>query len=135
LRPSSLNRITSEKNDFKIWEIPDHSLNVFVIQYGISRGNVTREKRSLRCEQLRVTPQIGVGQRTEFRQFHQKPPVAFILATGGIPSFDSAQGIEVMQFLYRRHPEIRMQSELVMKPRGSTFLSPNAQKIRACVAR
>src|SRR5215468_7587576 len=38
-----------------------------------------------------------------------------------------------MQFLYRRHPEIRMRLELPIKPRGSCFLCSHAEKIRTCV--
>jgi hypothetical protein len=57
----------------------------------------------------------------------------FVPATRGVLSFDSAQRVEVMQLLYRRHPKVRMEVELVIKPGGSTFLSSHTQKIRTCI--
>jgi len=39
-----------------------------------------------------------------------------------------------MQFLYRRHPEIGMRIELLIKPGGSGFMGSDTQKIRLCTA-
>ena len=38
-----------------------------------------------------------------------------------------------MQFLYRRHPEIGMPLELLIKPRGSGLLRSHAQEIGTCI--
>ena len=38
-----------------------------------------------------------------------------------------------MQFLHRRHPEIRMGLELLIKPRGSCLLCSDAQEIGPCI--
>jgi hypothetical protein len=59
--------------------------------------------------------------------------VAVILVTGRILPFDSTQRIEVMHLLHRRHAEIRVQSELVKKPRRSSFLGTDAQEIWASI--
>jgi hypothetical protein len=40
-----------------------------------------------------------------------------------------------MQFLYRRHPEIGMGIELLIKPGGSGFMGADTEKIGACIAR
>jgi len=45
-----------------------------------------------------------------------------------------AQFIKIMQFLYGRHPEIRMRVELLIKPCRSSFLSAHTQEIRAYIA-
>jgi hypothetical protein len=37
-----------------------------------------------------------------------------------------------MHLFHGRHPEIRMQRQLVKKPGRSAFLSPDAQEIRLC---
>ena len=37
-----------------------------------------------------------------------------------------------MQFLYRRHPEIRMGVELLIKPSRSAFVGADAQEIGSC---
>ena len=42
----------------------------------------------------------------------------------GVPAF-----IEIVQFLARRHPEIRMRRELMVKPGGAGFLRTDAKKI------
>jgi len=34
-----------------------------------------------------------------------------------------------MEFLYRRHPEVRMGIELLIKPGASSFMSSDTQKI------
>jgi hypothetical protein len=39
-----------------------------------------------------------------------------------------------MEFLYRRHPEIGMRIELLIKPGASGFVGSDTQKIRACPA-
>jgi hypothetical protein len=39
-----------------------------------------------------------------------------------------------MQFLYRRHPEIRVSLKLPIKPRGSAFLGPHTQEIGSGIA-
>jgi hypothetical protein len=46
---------------------------------------------------------------------------------------DPAQLIKVMQFLYGRHPEIRMRVELLIKPCRSTFVGSNAHEIGLCM--
>lgn len=45
----------------------------------------------------------------------------------------SVQTVQVMQFLYRRHPKIRVRLQLPIEPRCSGFLRANAQEIRACL--
>jgi hypothetical protein len=37
-----------------------------------------------------------------------------------------------MEFLYWRHPEIRMQFQLAIKPGGSGFLSSDTEEIGSC---
>jgi hypothetical protein len=44
------------------------------------------------------------------------------------------QSIQVMQLLYRRHPEIGMWLQLPIKPRSSSFLRAHAQEVRAGAA-
>jgi hypothetical protein len=46
----------------------------------------------------------------------------------------SIQFVQIMQFLYRRHPEIGMWLELSIQPRGSSFLRAHAQEVRTRIA-
>src|SRR5204863_7552981 len=48
--------------------------------------------------------------------------------------WNPAEFIKIMQFLYWRHPEIGMVSELPIKPRGPALLGSHAQEIRARIA-
>ena len=49
--------------------------------------------------------------------------------------FDPAQLIKIMQFLYGRHPEIRMRVELLIKPRGPAFVGSDTDEIGLCMPR
>jgi len=64
----------------------------------------------------------------------QKSKIAVISIARATSALNPAQLIKVMQFLYGRHPEIRMGIKLLIEPGGSGFVRSDAQKIRACVA-
>jgi hypothetical protein len=52
----------------------------------------------------------------------QKCKIAFISAARTSCALNPAQLIKVMEFLYRRHPEIGMRIELLIKPGASGFV-------------
>src|SRR5437879_6088421 len=47
--------------------------------------------------------------------------------------FSPTQFIKITHLFYRRHPEIRVGSQLVIKPCRSTFLSPDTKEIGLCI--
>ena len=62
----------------------------------------------------------------------EKAEIALISATWRRGAFDVAQLIKIMQLLERRHPEIRMGVELLIKPGRSALVGANAQEIGSC---
>ena len=87
------------------------------------------------AEQPAVTLQIDMALHAQIFDALQKTKVTFVFGARRLMSLRSVQIVEVMQFLYRWHPEIGMRLELPIEPRGSGFLRPNAQEIGACLTR
>src|SRR5207247_9178175 len=66
---------------------------------------------------------------TEDPYVFQKAKIALVSAARRRCALNPAQLIQVMQLLYRRHPEIRMGVELLIKPGRSAFVDADAQEI------
>jgi hypothetical protein len=65
----------------------------------------------------------------------KKMTIALIPAARRNRVLNPAQLIKILQFLYGRHPEIRMGVELLIKPRRSAFVSSDAHEIGLCMPR
>src|SRR5690349_17156277 len=59
--------------------------------------------------------------------------IALVSALRSRRVLNPAQLIKIMQFLYRRHPEIRMRVELLIKPGRSAFVGSDADEIGLCM--
>jgi hypothetical protein len=65
----------------------------------------------------------------EALQALKKMTIALVSALRSRRVFNPAQLIKIMQFFYRRHPEVRMRVELLIKPRRPAFVGSDADKI------
>src|SRR4029450_1013979 len=66
---------------------------------------------------------------TEALDLDQKAKVAFISTARRRCPLNPAQLIKIMEFLYRRHPKIRMPVQLLIKPGRSAFVGSDTQEI------
>src|SRR5438105_2606880 len=72
---------------------------------------------------------------TEGVQVFKEMKIALVSEAWRGRVLDPAQLIKIMQFLYRRHPEIRMGVELLIKPCRSTFVGSDGHEIGLCMPR
>jgi hypothetical protein len=72
---------------------------------------------------------------TEAIQVVKETKIALVSAAWRGRVLDPAQLIKIMQFLYGRHPEIRMRVKLLIKPGRSTFVGSDAHEIGLRTAR
>src|SRR6266446_4342818 len=113
----------------------DDSSNDLIAQRRIGRRDVAGEERCFGFEQLGIILKVDTRFGTEALHALQKAKIALVSATRRACALNPAQFIKIMQFLYRRHPEIRMRVELLIKPCRSTFLSSDTQEIGPSIAR
>src|SRR6266481_4307265 len=112
----------------------DDSSNDLIAQRRIGRRDVAGEERCFGFEQPGVILKVDTRFGTEALHALQKAKIALVSATRRACALNPAQFIKIMQFLYRRHPEIRMRVELLIKPCRSSFLSAHTQEIRTRIA-
>jgi hypothetical protein len=122
VRPHSLNWVTRQKDHLQVWEISNNLPNDFLTQRRIIWRNITRKERCLGFKQSPVILEVDARFSAETLQPLKKSKIAFISAARTSCALNPAQLIKVMQFLYRRHPEIRMRIELLKKPSASGFV-------------
>src|SRR6476646_11175229 len=111
----------------------DDSFDDLIVESRVGWRNVTREQMPLILEQLTVALEIEIKPDTQVFHTLQKGGVVLVSRSWRMKPLHSVQLIEVMQFLYRRHPEIRVALELLIQPRGSGLLRSYAQEIGVCV--
>ena len=112
LGPGSLDRIASEEYHLQVRKMIDDSLDDLIAQSRVGWRNVTREKRSFVAEQPAVSIEIDMGSHAQVFDALQKTSITSVLRARRTMSFRSVQIVEVMEFLYRGHPEIGMRLEL-----------------------
>ena len=119
-------------------------------QRAIGGGDVPRQQIPLWPKQVGVTVHISWFADTTARNFKKVavPAVERPEASRGSSGIRSLQirrifrerllealvgkrRIEIVQFLDRRHPEFRMELQLIVEPSGRSFLKSHAQKVRA----
>ena len=76
-------------------------------------------------KQPAVTIEIEIKLRTQIFHPVYKRTVARVSAPRRMKLLGSSWLVEIMEFLYGRHPEIGMRLELLVEPRGSGFLGSN----------
>jgi len=132
VRPESLHWITRKEDDFQVWEVSNDLASKFAAQRRIVWRNITGDQRSLGFEQSAVILEIYIRFRAEAVQTLKKMTIALISTAPRGRVFNPAQLIKIMQFLYRRHPEIRMGIELLIKPCRPAFVGSDTDEIGLC---
>src|SRR4029077_20092542 len=115
-------------------EVSDNLSNYFITQRRVIRRNITGKERCLGFKQSSIILEVDARFSAKALEPLQKSTIAVVSATRMSCALNPAQLIKVMQFLYRRHPEIRMGIELLIKPGGSGFMGPDTEKIGPCTA-
>src|SRR4030095_15503923 len=81
-------------------------------------------------KQSSIILEVDARFRAKTFEPFQKSTIAFVSTTRLGSALNSAHLIKVMQFLYRRHPEIWMGIELLIQPGCARFMGADTQKIR-----
>src|SRR5436190_15965320 len=141
--PRARNGIAYQQYDPEVRQVFSYLLNLVRIHAAVVRRYVARNEVTLVTKQLSVTPDIHLlsGQGDRFRDKGEFRPVHGLIGTPTIsaPRHPAQQFVcvlesrkrpmEVVDFLNRRHPEIRMKPELIEEPSRTRLGHPDTYEV------
>jgi hypothetical protein len=157
MRPGSLDRITKKENDRHLRQKPMNARDVFLIEYGVSRRDLAANTASACFEKRKIlfvvpTTEVVAPAPSQQLPFTLLDGAAKVCATsaakfaimrsGAQQPLEQAisrqdvvrwimqRAIEIMQFLYRWHPNLGMCPQSRPKPARASFLRTDAEKIK-----
>ena len=123
-----------QKDHFEPWKRPHDPCDDLIRQHAIGRCDVAGNLRPLADEKLSIPGQIEPMIRSQPPQVLEGKRVAFISIPRHWDKRHVPGLIEIMQLFPRRHPKIRVNGKLLVKPARAGLLCAHAEKIWAAVA-